>query len=111
MGKTYVSINKATEILGVTRTSIYNWVRAGKLEAIKIPSGSMRVCHESINKILDESHPPPPVKVSPTAKAFAEVAGAIEKLTLPELSPDHPSHQRRIGWNAAIEAALEELNK
>jgi excisionase family DNA binding protein len=38
-----ISIPKATELLGVSRRTIYNWMAAGKVEYVRTAGGSVRI--------------------------------------------------------------------
>jgi len=43
MDRKTVSINKASELVGVTRRTIYNWLSSGKLEYVRTAGGSVRI--------------------------------------------------------------------
>ena len=38
-----ISINKATELVGVSRRTIYNWIASGKVEYVRTAGGSVRI--------------------------------------------------------------------
>jgi excisionase family DNA binding protein len=38
-----IPVNEAARRVGVTRTTIYKWIRAGKLEIVRTAGGSVRV--------------------------------------------------------------------
>ena len=38
-----ISINKASELVGVSRRTIYNWITSGKVEYIRTAGGSVRI--------------------------------------------------------------------
>jgi excisionase family DNA binding protein len=44
-----VSLDHAAELLGVSRRTIYNRIREGRLETIRTLGGSQRVLLESLN--------------------------------------------------------------
>ncbi|MBX4186871.1 MAG: helix-turn-helix domain-containing protein [Candidatus Doudnabacteria bacterium] len=48
-----VSINKACELTGVSRRTIYNWISAGKLKYIRTAGGSIRIFSESLWRNAD----------------------------------------------------------
>ena len=56
---TTVTITKAAEILGVTRRSIYSYIRAGRLVTVR-RGVSQRVEVDSI-RLFAETRPAPPV--------------------------------------------------
>jgi excisionase family DNA binding protein len=47
-GPLYLTPLEASEILGVDRRTIYNWVRGGKLKALKF-GGTWRIPRSSVN--------------------------------------------------------------
>ena len=38
-----ISINKASELVGVSRRTIYNWITDGKVEYVRTAGGSVRI--------------------------------------------------------------------
>ena len=38
-----ISINKASDLVGVSRRTIYNWIASGKVEYIRTAGGSVRI--------------------------------------------------------------------
>ncbi len=40
--------------LGLTRWSLWNWIRDGKLDAKKLPNGHYRVAESEVERILNE---------------------------------------------------------
>ena len=45
-----VSIDKASELLQVSRRTIYNWIREGRLETVRTLGGSQRVTMDSLRE-------------------------------------------------------------
>jgi excisionase family DNA binding protein len=48
-----VSLDHAAELLGVSRRTIYNRIRDGRLQTIRTLGGSQRVLIESVSDIRD----------------------------------------------------------
>jgi excisionase family DNA binding protein len=48
-----VSLDHAAEILGVSRRTIYNRIREGRLQTIRTIGGSQRVLIDSVNDTRD----------------------------------------------------------
>jgi excisionase family DNA binding protein len=48
-----VSIERAAETLGVSRRTIYYWIRAGRLQTVRTLGGSQRVLLESLRECSD----------------------------------------------------------
>lgn len=46
-----VSLDHAAELLGVSRRTIYNRIREGRLQTIRTIGGSQRVLLDSVNEI------------------------------------------------------------
>ena len=49
-----VFVDHAAELLGVSRRTVYYWIRDGKLETLRTPNGSQRVLIVSIEALLRE---------------------------------------------------------
>jgi len=49
-----VFVDHAAEILGVSRRTVYYWIRDGKLQTVRTPNGSQRVLIVSIETVLRE---------------------------------------------------------
>jgi len=43
-----LSIMKASELVGVSRRTIYNWLKAGKLQYVRTAGGAVRIYPESL---------------------------------------------------------------
>jgi excisionase family DNA binding protein len=43
---------EAAEMLRVTRKTIYNWIEAGSIHAIKLPGSGVRISQSEIMRIL-----------------------------------------------------------
>lgn len=48
---TNVSLERAAQLLGVCRRTIYYWIGSGRLQTIRTAGGSQRVLLDSISKI------------------------------------------------------------
>jgi excisionase family DNA binding protein len=58
-----VSLEQAAVVLGVSRRTIYNWIRDGRLQTIRTLGGSQRVLLESLRDRTGSERsagPPPP---------------------------------------------------
>lgn len=42
------TINQAAELTGVSRRTIYHWIRAGKVEYVRTAGGSIRIFTETL---------------------------------------------------------------
>jgi len=62
----YYSIPQAAKACGVDRTTMWNWVKAGNVEAFVTPGGHHRILHETVEQILQVK--PLPVDKSPQEK-------------------------------------------
>jgi excisionase family DNA binding protein len=54
-----VSLDHAAEILGVSRRTIYNRIREGRLQTIRTRLGSQRVLLDSLADLLRSGRPAP----------------------------------------------------
>ena len=41
-------------ILGLSRWTLYRWIREGKLEALRLPSGHFRVSEREVERLRDK---------------------------------------------------------
>jgi excisionase family DNA binding protein len=48
----HYSIGKAAQILGVSKRTLYNWIRQGKIEYVRLPNKHYRIPQSLILKIL-----------------------------------------------------------
>ena len=51
-----VSLDHAAELLGVSRRTIYNRIREGRLQTIRTLGGSQRVLVESVEEVREPRH-------------------------------------------------------
>ncbi len=51
-----VLIRDAARLLGVSRRTVYYWIRDGRLRTIRTPGGSQRVLQASIVERLEEAN-------------------------------------------------------
>ena len=55
MGRELLRVNEAAAALSVSRWTIYRWIEDGKLQGTKIGTGSLRVLHESVARLIVEN--------------------------------------------------------
>jgi excisionase family DNA binding protein len=48
----HYSVGKAAQILGVSKRTLYNWIRQRKIEYVRLPNGHYRIPESAILKIL-----------------------------------------------------------
>ncbi len=53
--RTTVSINKACELLDVSRRTIYNWIASGKVERVRTAGGSVRIFVDTLWRTPDDT--------------------------------------------------------
>ena len=46
-----LTTTEAAKLLGITRTTVYRYVRDGRLPAIKLPTGHTRIPREAVEKL------------------------------------------------------------
>ena len=51
-GRTYISVHEALLIYDVTRTTLYRWIRSGRVKSIRTGSHSIRLEIEELDKLL-----------------------------------------------------------
>lgn len=50
----WLSITQAAQYVGVSRRTIYNWLRAGKLDSARTAGGSQRIARASLITVRQE---------------------------------------------------------
>ncbi len=53
--RTTVSINKACELVDVSRRTIYNWIASGKVERVRRVTGSTRIFVDTLWRTPDNT--------------------------------------------------------
>jgi excisionase family DNA binding protein len=64
-----ISLEHAAQILGVSRRTIYNRIRDGRLQTIRTLGGSQRVLLDETLKYLSQSCPPAPASSAQVSHA------------------------------------------
>lgn len=65
MERETVTILKAAELTGVSRRTIYNWIRAGKVEYVRTAGGSIRVFADTLWRTQEPARTPRSVPAAP----------------------------------------------
>lgn len=47
----------AAELLGVSRTAIYTWMKQGRIRAVKLPNGRYRIALSEIQRVVELANP------------------------------------------------------
>ena len=53
-----VSLDQACQLLQVSRRTVYNWIREGRLQTIRTLGGSQRVLVDSLRQAAGQTHDP-----------------------------------------------------
>jgi len=57
--KMFYSIPEAAKLSGVSRTTLWVWVKSGHIKALVTPGGHHRILKEEVDRILTENHAAP----------------------------------------------------
>ncbi len=57
----YYNIVQAAELLGVSRVSVWRWIRAGRLPAARLGNRTTRIERADLDRLLPEFGPQHPV--------------------------------------------------
>lgn len=52
-----VSINKAGKLAGVSRRTIYNWIKLGKVEYVRTAGGPIRIYADTLFRTMRDDEP------------------------------------------------------
>ena len=69
-----VSIEQAAQLLGVSRRTVYNRIREGRLQTIRTIGGSQRVTLDSLQELLGCRPQVVPTSTAPTLSFNARLA-------------------------------------
>ena len=47
------TISEVAEILRVTRQTVYNWIKSGKIRVVRLPNGFIRITEDELKRILN----------------------------------------------------------
>lgn len=53
MDKELLRVGEAAEVLNVSRWTIYRWVEEGRLEAVRLGKGSLRIFRASLDALIE----------------------------------------------------------
>jgi excisionase family DNA binding protein len=59
------SVGQAAEVLGVSASTIRNWIEKGYIHAFTLPSGVRRIPEEEVERLTQEFFSFPPTTVGP----------------------------------------------
>ena len=51
---------EVAEILSLSRWTVYQWIRAGRIEAVRLPDGRLRVPARELRKVVRRQRPAQP---------------------------------------------------
>jgi len=51
MEKLY-KLDEAAQMLSLKRLTIYRWVRAGRIKAVRLPDGRLRIAESELEKVI-----------------------------------------------------------
>jgi excisionase family DNA binding protein len=52
-GKTVLTLSEAAEACGVTRMTMWRWIKSNRIEHAKTPGGHYRICASALNAFID----------------------------------------------------------
>lgn len=64
-------IVEAAELLGITRSALYDWIQQGRIRPVKLPTGKYRIALSEIQRVMEQANPKvkfyfaPPGMISP----------------------------------------------
>lgn len=52
----YYKLREVAASLSLSKRTIWNWVRAGKIKAIQLPNGQLRISRKALDRFLERSN-------------------------------------------------------
>jgi excisionase family DNA binding protein len=56
----YLTTTNAAQFFNVTRFTVLNWIKQGKLKAVRTPGGHQRIPRENITSLIQRNRITPP---------------------------------------------------
>ena len=78
--KPFISIPEAAKICGVSRATMWKWVKSGKVDAFTTPGGHHRIRQEAVDRILNDKAGAPPGERSAGTILVVDDAPGIRKI-------------------------------
>jgi len=50
-------IVEAAELLGITRSALYDWIHQGRIRPVKLPTGKYRITLSEIQRVMEQANP------------------------------------------------------
>lgn len=50
-------IVEAAELLGITRSALYDWIQQGRIRPVKLPTGKYRIALSEIQRVMEQANP------------------------------------------------------
>jgi len=51
LGERYLKVSEVCELLNLSRRAVYNWIRMGWINAIKLPNGEYRIPASEVERL------------------------------------------------------------
>jgi len=55
MEKLYSS-KQAAELLGLKKLTIYRWIKSGRVRAVRLPNGRLRIAESELEKVISPNN-------------------------------------------------------
>lgn len=62
------SVGEAARALGISPSTVRNWIAKGYIHAFRLPSGIRRIPHDELTRLVNEYFAPAPVTVADDAQ-------------------------------------------
>ena len=109
----YYSVAEAARELGVNPSTIWRWIEAGKLAAVRVGPKNIRIRRQDLDTVIQQARTEPPRKASamigapvsvdpPTREELVRRQALVKEILGQARAAGHlPSHQRRPGSQGA----------
>lgn len=57
MSERMLPLSEVERALGLSRWSLWDWIRRGKINAVKLPNGHYRVLESEVQRVLSKRQP------------------------------------------------------
>jgi len=53
-----LKIPEAADLLGITSSALYLWIKNGRIKPLRLPTGKYRIPLSELNRVIAEANPP-----------------------------------------------------
>ncbi len=60
-----LKIPEAADLLGITSSALYEWIKAGRIKPVRLPTGKLRIPLSELDRVIAEANPDTKIRFMP----------------------------------------------